>query len=65
MNEAAATGPVDVKPGVKTTEFWVFRVIEVLQIIAGAIGIIPWDLVAGLVTGSGVTYGALRTMAKR
>ena len=58
------SGPV-YKPGKQTSEFWVFRAIETLQIVGGVLGMIPWDLVAGLLTGSAVSYGGLRTLAKR
>ena len=54
----------DMKPGRKTSEFWLTGATQLIVLVLLALGKINGDVAASLVTGGAAAYGGMRTVAK-
>jgi len=53
------------KPGIKTTEFWLTLLGQVITLVLAALGKITPELATGLVVGGSAVYGTQRVATKR
>jgi hypothetical protein len=53
------------KPGIKTTEFWLTLLGQIITLVLAAMGKITPELASGLVVGGSAVYGTQRVAAKR
>lgn len=54
----------ELKPGVKSSEFWLAAITQVIVLGLIGFGKISGELGASLITGGAAAYGGVRTVAK-
>ena len=53
------------KPGLKTTEFWLTLLGQIVTLVLAALGKITPELASGLVVGGSAVYGTQRVATKK